>query len=493
MRGGPGRRPDAQQPPPAAARPNGHSPEQPGRLAQAAPPAPADPADDVPAGLLPARPDRPNGGPDRPVSYRDVFAVREFRALWGAQALSYLGDQFAQVAIAILVYSRTGSAFLTGLAYALTYLPPLVGGPLLSGLADLFPRRLVMLVLDLIRAALVAAMVIPGLPFAALCALVFLTVLLSAPFSAARSALLPDVLPPGKFVAGSAVGTMTFQISQLAGFLLGAGVVAAVGPHQTLAMDALTFLLSAAIIARWVRRRPAPAGAAGQSSPPARSSDRPSLWAVTREGAAIVFGRPVLRTLVLFGWLAGFAVVPEGLAAPYARTLGGGPITVGLLMAAMPAGMIAGAYLTGRVAGPATRIRTIGWLAMLSCAPLIVSLLHPPLWAVLVLWAVAGAGGSYHLAAAAAFVQALPSEHRARAFGIAQSGLLAVQGLAILAAGAAAQRIGPQAVVAIAGLAGMTAAAALASVWSCRYAELPEAPTALSAVPAASGGDGPGA
>ncbi|MBO0770549.1 MAG: MFS transporter, partial [Actinobacteria bacterium] len=377
-------------------------------------------------------------------------------------------------------------------AYALTYLPPLVGGPLLSGLADLFPRRLVMLVLDLVRAALVAGMVIPGLPFAALCALVFLTVLLSAPFSAARSALLPDVLPPGKFVAGSAVGTMTFQISQLAGFLLGAGVVAAVGPHQTLAMDALTFLLSAAIIARWVRRRPAPAGASGQSSPPARSSGRPSLWAVTREGAALVFGRPVLRTLVLFGWLAGFAVVPEGLAAPYARTLGGGPITVGLLMAAMPAGMIAGAYLTGRIAGPATRIRTIGWLAMLSCAPLIVSLLHPPLWALLVLWAVAGAGGSYHLAAAAAFVQALPAKHRARAFGIAQSGLLAVQGLAILAAGAAAQRIGPQAVVAIAGLAGMTAAAALASVWSCRHAELPEAPTALSAVPAGSGGDGPG-
>ncbi|MBO0773644.1 MAG: MFS transporter, partial [Actinobacteria bacterium] len=156
MRGGPGPRPDARQPPAATARPNGHSPHQPGRLAQAPPPAAADPAGEyVPAGFLPARPDRPNGGPDRPVSYRDVFAVREFRALWGAQALSYLGDQFAQVAIAILVYSRTGSAFLTGLAYALTYLPPLVGGPLLSGLADLFPRRLVMLVLDLVRAALV--------------------------------------------------------------------------------------------------------------------------------------------------------------------------------------------------------------------------------------------------------------------------------------------------------------------------------------------------
>ena len=40
-----------------------------------------------------------------------------------------------------LVYGRTHSAFLTALAYALTYLPPIAGGPLLSGLADLFPRR----------------------------------------------------------------------------------------------------------------------------------------------------------------------------------------------------------------------------------------------------------------------------------------------------------------------------------------------------------------
>ena len=47
---------------------------------------------------------------------------------------------------------------------------------------------------------------------------------------------------------------------------------------------------------------------------------------------SLIFRHPPLRTLVLFGWLAGFAVVPEGLAAPYARTLGGGPLTVGLLM-----------------------------------------------------------------------------------------------------------------------------------------------------------------
>ena len=72
-------------------------------------------------------------------------SVSRSSALWTAQVLSFAGDQFAQVAIAILVYRLTHSPFLTALAYALTYLPPIAGGPLLSGLADLFPRRRVMI------------------------------------------------------------------------------------------------------------------------------------------------------------------------------------------------------------------------------------------------------------------------------------------------------------------------------------------------------------
>jgi MFS family permease len=69
------------------------------------------------------------------------------------------------VTIAILVYGRTHSPFLTALAYALTYLPPTAGGPLLSGLADLFPRRRLMIVSDLFRVGTVGLMAVPGLPF----------------------------------------------------------------------------------------------------------------------------------------------------------------------------------------------------------------------------------------------------------------------------------------------------------------------------------------
>jgi MFS family permease len=395
--------------------------------------------------------------PQQRSSYREVFAIAEFRALWTAQVLSFAGDQFAQVAIAILVYRRTHSAFLTALAYALTYLPPIAGGPLLSGLADLFPRRRVMIVCDVLRVATVGLMAIPGMPFAALCTLLFCTVLAGAPFSSARAALLPDVLPGDAFVLGSAIGNISFQASQILGFVAGAAVVAVVDPYRTLGLDAVSFGVSALLVAGWAKARPLPS----------RDEDaRPSLWAVSADGVRIVFGSRTLLTLLLFGWLAGFYIVPEGLAAPYAHSLHGNTLTVGLLMAAMPFGMVVGAFLLSRLAAPPTRTRLMGWLAILSCLPLIGSVWAPPLWAVLLLWALAGAGGAYQLAAAATFVQALQPATRARAFGLAQSGLYAVQGLGILAGGAVAQAIGAPLAVGLAGLVGLTAAAMLAASWA---------------------------
>jgi MFS family permease len=367
------------------------------------------------------------------------------------------------VAIAFMVYARTGSAFLTTLAYALTYLPPIVGGPILSGLADLFPRQHLMITLDLIRAGLVAVMALPRMPFPGLCTLFFATVLLGSPFSAARSALLPEVLPRHMVRAGSAIGNQTVQFGQIAGFLAGGALVAWVGAGRAIALDSLSFSLSALILTCWVRPRPAPARAA---------STAPQPLEITWDGLSTVFSRPVLRTLVLFGWLAGFAVVPEGLAVPYAHTFGGGPPTVGLLMAAMPAGSVLGAFLLGRLIRPADRLRPMGWLAMLSCAPLIFSLLRPPFPAVLLLWGLAGVGSAYQLAAAAAFVRALPATRKMHAFAVAQCGMLAAQGLGIVAAGVLAGRIGPQAAVAVAGLLGLLAAGILATDWTHRHADL---------------------
>ncbi|MGH3170787.1 MAG: MFS transporter [Trebonia sp.] len=411
---------------------------------------------------------RPRAGlhrrpPERRISYSEVLAVREFRWVAVTQALSFLGDQFAQVAIAILVYGRTGSPFLTALAYALTYLPPVVGGPLLSSLADLFPRRRVMITCDLVRIVTVGLMALSGLgplravPLWAVAAFLFGTVLLGAPFSSARAALMPDILPSRQLGIGAAIGNMIHQATQIIGFVAGAAVVATLGEHWTLGIDAGTFGISALVTFAAVKRRPAPA----------RTADgRPSVWTVSADGVRLVFGRPELRTLLLFGWLAGFYVIPEGLAAPYAHSLRGDAVTVGVLMAAVPFGTVIGGVLVGRFIRPREQLRYMGWLAMLSCAPLVVSAWNPPLWTVVTAWLVAGVGGAFQVIAIPAFARSLAQETRARAFGVAQSGLYAVQGLGILAGGAMAVAVGAPMTVGAAGLAGLGAAFFLSTRWT---------------------------
>jgi hypothetical protein len=410
------------------------------------------------------------------------------RALWAAQNLSSAGDLVAQVAIAIAVFDRTRSPFLTALAYALTYLPPVLGGQFLSRLTAALPPRSAMIALDLGRAGLVASLALAGLPVAGLCVLLFAVMLLGTPFSAARAAMLQDSSPAVRRpTVGLSSGAITFQASQAVGFLLGAAGLAVLQPGQVLLIDAATFGVSAAFLAALVRHRPAAQQAASHQTPaqqaaahqtPAqqaagRGADADARSApaneITGPGIATIFRTsPMLRTLLLFGCLAGFYVVPEGLAVPYAHALGGGPLTVGLLMAAMPAGAVAGIFAFTKGTRPEDRTQLVGWLAMLCCMPLAFCSLRPPLWVVLILWALAGAGTAYQLVVAVAFSRAVRDDGRPAALGAlgsAQSGLLAAQALGFVAAGAMAQLIGPQAAVALAGLLGLTAAASAGRIW----------------------------
>ena len=151
---------------------------------------------------------------------------------------------------------------------------------------------------------------------------------------------------------------------------------------------------------------PAPAIQRGSTGPAPAAHPSPGTL-------SLIFRQPAARTLVLFGWLAGFAVVPEGLALLYARTLGGGPLTVGLLdVPPCPPARWPGSWSSGGCPGPDERLKMIGALRLRSCAPLVVSLLRPPLPRPPLLFVLAGAGGAYQLAAARAFVRAMPNGQR---------------------------------------------------------------------------------
>ena len=379
--------------------------------------------------------------PDVPARYSDALAVRPFRGLLLAHTLSSVGDQLTRVALASLVFERSGDAALTALVYAATYLPWIVGATLLSDLADRFSRRDVLLGCDLSRAVLVASMAVPGIPLWLVGALALLSAVLEPPFESARAALLPDVLEGDRYVVGQALVTTTGQGAQVLGFAAGGLLVAALGTSGTLLVDAATFCGSALVVRLTLPR-------------PARATTGRLGLSVGR-APRYVLGDPALRSLVLLACAsAAAAIATEGLAVPLADSRGGGPATRGVLLAAMPAGAVLGAVLLARLVRPSRRLALMRPLALWSVVLLCLTPVVPGVWGIAVLWFLAGLGTAFHLPANAAFVRAARADMRGRAFAVANGGLMLAQGCGILAAAVLTLVAGPEGAVALAAAAG---------------------------------------
>ena len=382
-------------------------------------------------------------------SFRDVFALAEFRALWTAQLLSVVGDQLARVALTVLVYDRTRSALLAAITFVVGIVPTFIGGVTLAWLADRYPRRGVMITCDVIRGVLVLVMAIPGMPLAAMVALLFVVTLTEAPFASARAAIIPDVLHGDRYVLGTAVTLTTYQFAQVLGFAVGGTVVGFFGTRTSLIVDAVTFAGSALIVRAWIRPRPAPA-------PDARR-ERTRLTDIFA-GVRLVLARPALRIPLLFGLLSAFYNAPEGVAAPLAHALGGGAAAVGIILAANALGQTVGAITFSRFVAPPTRLRLMGPLAVCACAVLTLFFWQPGIAVSLLILVVSGMCAAYQLAANAAFVRAAPEEQRSQAFGAAQGAMALGQSVVMILAGAAAEHHSPARAIAVCGAVGAVAA-----------------------------------
>ena len=421
----------------------------------------------APPGLLrDARPRRGQSGPSgNPAAsaagppragFSDVFAVREFRAIWASVALSVAGDRLALVAVTLLVYDRTRSPLLAAVTYAAGYLPWVIGGLFLADIADRRPRRTVMISCDAARAALVAVMAVPGIPLTALVALLFATTMFAPPFESARASITPEILAGERYALGTAVIQTTYLTAEVAGAAGGGVAVAFLGVRPSLIIDTATFIASALLISLGTRARPAAAApGTAQASPLARAAG----------GLRLVFADPALRTLVLIGLLVVFYTVPQGIAAPYAARLGGGPVATGLVLASTALATAIGTPLFTRFVRPRRRLALMGPLATATCATLLLTAFHPGLAISLLIFSASAAFGAYQIAANTAFVTRVPDERRAQAFGIAGMSVVVGQGVGFVAAGAAAQLMTPAAVIALAGATGTAAAVALTLSW----------------------------
>ncbi|MFE5515696.1 MFS transporter [Streptomyces sp. NPDC056529] len=403
-------------------------------------PAPGDPAPGADPHPTPAPGPTPTPTPPSP-GYRAVFRVREFRFVFVAHLFSLLGVVVSELALTVLVYDLTRSPLLSSLTFALGFLPYLVGGTLLAGLADRFPPRRILVVCDLVCAACVVLMTVPATPVAALLALRCAVAVVSPVFNGTRMATLADVLGEGDlFVLGRSLLRIVSQSALLAGFAAGGVLLTVVPPRGALVVTAATFLVSALLLRLGTVRRPARGGGDGEGG-----------LAGTR---AVLRDRRVRALMVMFWVPPFFAVVPEALAAPYADEIGVSTAALGLLMCALPVGTITGELLAGSFLSAAARSRLVLPLAVTGVLPYLLYAVRPGVALAAAALFLVGATGAYTLGLDARFVAAVPEERRGRAMTLMTAGMMTVQGVGMAGAGLAAEFVPVHAVVAGTGVVG---------------------------------------
>jgi MFS family permease len=226
---------------------------------------------------------------------RRVLSHRDFRFLWLAQSTSAIGDYIVVVALALFVIGRTGSATDLGLVLAAQSLP-LVTFLLFGGVwADRLPRHRVMIATDLVRFtlhALLAVLIFAG--SVAIWQLVVIEVLFGSAeafFRPAANGLLPQTVPETDIQQATAVTTMSNNVAEFAGPALATALVLGAGAGWAFAVDAATFLVSAALLTRVRPRRRGGAPAAAARG----------VWKELRDGLREVRSRTwVWATLVSF-------------------------------------------------------------------------------------------------------------------------------------------------------------------------------------------------
>jgi len=382
--------------------------------------------------------------------YRDAFAVREFRALFGAYTISMIGSVVSAVALMVLVYQRTASPFLASLTFALAFAPYFVSGALLSAAVDRVPIRGLLVSCDVASACLVAAMALRGLPIGVLLLMLLGVGTLTGVGGGARSAVLPAMVPPKAYIPARSLMRITSQVTQIGGNAVGGALLVVVSPRVALLVDASSFLVSAALIRFGTRYRP-PEGAA--EVPLVRDSLR---------GLRTVLGHPALRRLLLLNWLVPTCgVAPEALAAPYVAGLGGSSALVGWWLVALPLGVVIGDLLGIWTLSARRQQRLVTPLATAVFVPLLLFVLEPPFAVAFPLLVLSGCAAAYGLGLDALIRSTAPPDLLGRALAINTAGLIALQGLGFAAAGALGEIVSAPTAIAIAGVVGLVVVALL--------------------------------
>lgn len=175
-----------------------------------------------------------------------------FSALWAGQLISLFGDRIHQVALVFLVLNLTDSPAAVGLVFVAATLPNLLLGPVAGTFVDRWEHREVMIVADLLRAAVIVLVPLAAVTNILLVyPLVFLVTAISVFFRPARTAIIPRIVRRDELMAANSATWVGETIADIVGYPIAGIFVALLGAALPLAfwVDAGTYVVSAALLA----------------------------------------------------------------------------------------------------------------------------------------------------------------------------------------------------------------------------------------------------
>ncbi|MGH3402746.1 MAG: MFS transporter [Streptosporangiaceae bacterium] len=376
-------------------------------------------------------------------SYREVFAVPEFRPLFAASAAAIAGVTVEGLALATLVYAATRSPLLAALAMFGSSFAQVIGAATLLSVADRMPPRATLTGLGLLFTAAALALAIPGVPVWGLLAITLAAGLAASAYGGAQWGLVSEILPADRYILGRSLFNMSVGVMQILGYAAGGALVGLVSPRGALLVAAALYLASSA--ATWL----------GLSSRRPRVAGRPSVRATLRVNHRL-WSRPARRYAYLALWVPnGLIVGCEALFIPYA------PRRASLLFIAAAAGMLAGDTVMGRLVPATWRARLAMPLRLLLAVPYLLFALRLPLPAAVAAVAVASVGYSASLLLQDRLLAVTPDDLHGQALGLHSSGMLTMQAVGAALAGALAQWLPPADVMTVLAVASVAVTLAL--------------------------------
>ena len=363
-----------------------------------------------------------------------------FRRLLAARAVSFIGDGAALIALILYVKGTLDSGPAVASVLLAMSLPRILG-PLAGAVADRFDHRTIMIACDLGQAALfgLIALTLPPLPV--LVALIAATSLLTTAFLPASLSALPGLVPGPHLPAANALMGSALNLHVAVGPVVGGALVAWIGVRGALAVNALTFVVSALLLVGLPRRS---------------AADRPAgrLLADAREGFRFAMrhavARAVLMTLfigLIFGALTNVAQV--FLARD---ELGASAIGFGVLEASWGIGMLASSVALlrfGMVLSPRA-IFLGGW--MLTGVALVATGRAPTLAVAVAFETLGGAGNGADNVTSDTLIQTtVPARMLGRVFGMRGSAAFVSSGIAYAIGGPLLEVLSARTVFVIAG------------------------------------------